>query len=63
MNESFPIFLVGYLILIAGVGYGMHAAGLGPQWIITAVLILAGVGVIGSLSRARKGSSDADATE
>ena len=55
MNASFPVFLVGYLVLIAGVAYGMHAAGLGTQWIITAVLILAGVGIIGSLSRAKEG--------
>lgn len=57
MNASFPIFLVGYLVLIAGVAYGMHAAGLGTQWIITAVLILAGVGIIGSLSRAKESDS------
>ena len=60
MNASFAVFLVGYLVLIAGVAYGLSAAGLGTPWIITAVLILAGVGIIGSLSRAQRST---DTTE
>ena len=63
MNASFAIFFVGYLVLIAGVAYGLHAAGLGTEWIITAVLILAGVGIIGSLSRARRESEAAETSE
>lgn len=63
MNASFAIFFVGYLVLIAGVAYGLHAAGLGTQWIITAVLTLAGIGIIGSLSRARRDSDTAEASE
>lgn len=63
MDKSFPIFLIGYLVLIAGVAYGMHAIGLGMQWIITAVLILAGIGIIGSLTRARATADDAAAGE
>lgn len=63
MNSSFPVFLVGYMVLIAGVAYGLHAAGVGAQWIITAVLILAGVGIIGSLSRAKQTSAPAEGGE
>ena len=59
VNQTFPIFLIGYLVLIAGVAYGMHAAGLGMQWIITAVLILAGIAIVGSMTRAKR---DGDGT-
>lgn len=61
MNQTFPIFLVGYLVLIAGVAFGMHAAGLGTQWIITAVLILAGIAIVGSMTRAKKGGDGSNA--
>lgn len=63
MNESFPIFLIGYLVLIAGVAFGLSAAGVASTWIITAVLILAGIGIIGSMSRAKRGEADAGAVE
>lgn len=58
MNQYFVVFLIGYLIVVAGVAYGMNAAGLGATWIITAVLILVGIGIIGSLSRAKQGGGD-----
>ena len=63
MNASFAVFLVGYLVMIAGVAYGLSAAGLGTPWIITAVLILAGVGIIGSLSRAQRAEGPTESTD
>lgn len=55
MSGNFAIYLLGYILMIVGVAYGMHAAGLGQQWIIAAVLILAGLGVTAALSRAKRG--------
>ncbi|MDX1545444.1 MAG: hypothetical protein R3247_00560 [Rhodothermales bacterium] len=63
MNASFGVFLVGYLVVIAGVAYGMSAAGIGTPWIITVVLVLAGIGIIGSLSRAQRGDGAPESTE
>lgn len=56
MSANFAIYLVGYSILTAGIAYGMHAVGLGQQWIITAVLIMIGVGVVAALSRSKSGN-------
>jgi hypothetical protein len=58
MGRYFVIFLIGYLVLTAGVAYGLHALGLGMQWIVAAVLIMIGTGIIGSLSRASNEAKD-----
>lgn len=51
MDLTFVIYLVGYALVVAGVAFGMRAAGLSEQWVLTAVLILAGIGIIGATSR------------
>lgn len=55
MSGNFAVYLVGYILMIVGVAYGMHAAGLAQQWIVAAVLILAGLGVTAALSRSKRG--------
>lgn len=56
MAANFIGYLIGYLIAIVGVGFLMHAAGLEQQWIIAAVLILIGLGVVWALSRSQSGT-------
>jgi biotin transporter BioY len=58
MTTNFIGYLIGYLIAIIGVGFLMHAAGIGQDWIIAAVLILVGLGVVYALSRAQSGTAD-----
>lgn len=53
MNSSFAVYLIGYILIVAGVAYGLSAAGLGQQWIVIAVLILAGIGIIFAFSRSQ----------
>ena len=60
MSGNFVIYLLGYILMIVGVAYGMHAAGLGQQWIIAVVLVLAGLGITAALTRAKR-SDVADA--
>lgn len=43
---SFAIYLIGYLIVIAGVTYGLHLAHVGQHWIVVADLILVGMAVL-----------------
>ena len=42
---SFAIYLIGYIILIAGVSYGMHLAHISQRWIMVADLILIGLAI------------------
>jgi len=43
--SKFSIFLIGYLIFVAGVAFGLDAAGLSSRWVFISVLILIGLGV------------------
>ena len=51
---SFAIYIVGFLILIAGLGYGAWLAGVSTQWIVVGVLILLGVGIARGATRTRQ---------
>lgn len=53
MSGNFVVYLIGYIIAIVGVAYALSAAGIGQQWIIAAVLILIGLGIVYALSRSQ----------
>ena len=61
MSSNFVIYLFGYLIVSAGVAYAMHAIGLGQVWIVAALLVMLGLGIVTALSNAKRGDV-ADAT-
>ena len=50
---SFAIYLVGFLILIGGVAWGLVAAGVPATYVGIACVILLGIGVITGVSRTR----------
>ena len=52
------IYLVGTLILLAGVLYGCHAAGVPQTWLIVIGLVIAGFGVMGA-ARSATGTTKA----
>lgn len=54
MSGNFIVYLLGYIIAIVGVAYGLSAAGLGQQWIVAVVLVMAGLGIVYALSRAQR---------
>lgn len=54
MSGNFIIYLIGYIIAIIGVAYGLSAAGLAQEWIIAVVLIMAGLGIVYALSRSQR---------
>ena len=54
MSGNFIVYLIGYVIAIIGVAYGLSAAGLGQEWIIAVVLIMAGLGIVYALSRSQR---------
>ena len=51
---SFTLYVIGFLILIAGLAYGAQQAGVGTQWIITGVLVLLGLGIAMGVTRTRQ---------
>ncbi|GEM_PF-1298059 len=54
MSANFIGYLIGYIIVTIGVGYALNAAGVPSEWIIAAVLILIGLGIIYAISRSER---------
>lgn len=51
---SFALYLVGTIILVAGVAYVAHLAHVPQHWILAIAIILFGAGVMGAVSSTRR---------
>ena len=47
--SNFAIFIIGFIILIAGLAYGANMAGMSPKWIA----VLVGIGVVMGVTKTR----------
>lgn len=63
MAGNFVVYLIGYIIAIIGVGYLLTAAGVGQEWIIAAVLILIGLGIVYAMSRSQRDAASRTSTD
>ena len=43
---SFAIYLIGYVILIVGLGIGAHLLKVSPQWITVGVICMLGLAIL-----------------
>ena len=50
---SFGLFIVGFLVMIGGVAWGLVLAGVPTTWVIIASVILFGIGILTGVSRTR----------
>jgi hypothetical protein len=50
---SFALYIIGFLILIAGVAWGMITAGVPQLYVIITSVILFGLGILTGASRTR----------
>ena len=50
---SFGLFIVGFLVVIGGVAWGLVVAGVPTTWVIIASIILFGIGILTGVSRTR----------
>ncbi|HEY9385371.1 MAG TPA: hypothetical protein VIP80_17825 [Gemmatimonadales bacterium] len=50
---SFALYVVGFLIVIGGVAWGLIKAGVPTIWVIIASVILFGVGILTGVTRTR----------
>jgi hypothetical protein len=50
---SFGIYLIGYIIMIVGLGIGAHLMHVPPQWIGVGVLVLVGLGILHGVTATR----------
>jgi hypothetical protein len=52
--SNLAIYLIGIVILIAGLAWGASVAGLSQTWIGVGALVLLGIGIATAVSRTRK---------
>lgn len=50
---SFALYLIGLLVLVGGIAWGLSTAGLAPVYIGIACLIVLGIGIMAAVSRTR----------
>lgn len=50
---SFAIYVIGFLLVIAGVAWAMVTAGLSTLYVVIACVILLGIGLVTGVTRTR----------
>jgi hypothetical protein len=50
---SFALYLIGFVVLIGGIAWGLVLAGVPTTYIAIACVILVGIGIISGVSRTR----------
>ena len=50
---SFGLYLIGFLLLVAGVAYGLTLLNVPGQWVAIAVVVITGLGIMSGVSRTR----------
>ena len=51
--SSFGTYLLGFIVLIIGLGVAAYLLGVPPTWIVVGVVILIGVGIMAATSRTK----------
>ncbi len=51
---SFALYVIGYLILIAGLTYGAHLLHVNPKWIAVMDIVLLGLGILTGAKSTRR---------
>ncbi|MBX3621406.1 MAG: hypothetical protein KF891_15655 [Rhizobacter sp.] len=50
---SFALYLIGFVVLIAGIAWGLVLAGVPSTYVAIACVILVGIGIISGVSKTR----------
>lgn len=50
---SFALYLLGFVVLVGGIAWGLSLAGVPATYIAVACIILVGIGIISGVSRTR----------
>jgi hypothetical protein len=52
--SKFSIYLIGFVIFVAGVSLGANLLGVPPRWIAVMVLVLIGVGIFAGVTNTKR---------
>lgn len=51
---SFTLYLVGFIVLIAGLAFGANMMHVAPRWIAAGAIVLTGLGIVTGVARTRQ---------
>ena len=51
--SSFGTYIIGFIVLIAGLAIAAFLLGVPPTWIVVGVIVLLGIGIISATSRTK----------
>jgi len=51
--SSFATYLIGFLVLIVGLGTAAYLLNVPPMWILVGAIVLAGIGILMATSRTK----------
>jgi len=51
---NFFIYMLGVIVVVAGLAYGLSVAGLSPVWIGVGAAVLLGLGIMGAIVKTRQ---------
>lgn len=50
---SFTIYVIGYVIMLAGLIYGAHLMHISPRWITVGTIVMLGLGLLSAVKATR----------
>jgi hypothetical protein len=51
---NFVVYLIGTILVVAGLAYGASRLGVSQVWIIAGALVIIGIGVMGGIVKTRQ---------
>ena len=52
--SAFTLYVIGFFVLLAGLGYGAYLLNVPDTWIGVGALVLAGIGVMSAVSHTKR---------
>ena len=60
---SFTLYVIGFFVLLAGIGYGAYLLSIPETWIIVGALVITGAGIMSSGSHMKRHFYPGDAPD
>lgn len=52
--SAFALYVIGFVVLAAGVLVGLNLLGVATQWLVVAALVLAGIGIVSGVASTKR---------
>ena len=59
--SSFGLYVLGFVVLLGGVGYGAYLLHVPHTWIVVGALVIVGIGIMSAVTRTKRRDPPADA--